>query len=146
MRTREAWIAVLLAGTVGCKTRLPDATGNLALPTSDLAMPVLTTQDSSIPDFVMPDLAVPDMRIPPPCRGKRTFAPKVDYGTGRGAFSVAVGDLNGDGMADLAVANQGYGADPGTVSVLLNQGAGTFAAKVDYATGKGPQRWRWETS
>jgi DNA-binding beta-propeller fold protein YncE len=47
---------------------------------------------------------------------------------------VAVGDLNGDGKLDLAVANIGSS----TVSVLLNQGPGTFAAKDDFGTGMGP--------
>lgn len=37
--------------------------------------------------------------------------------------SVAVGDLNGDGIADLAVAN----LSSGTVSILLGSGDGTFA-------------------
>ena len=45
-----------------------------------------------------------------------------------------MGDLNGDGKADLAVANEGSN----TVSVLLNLGAGTFAAKVDYVVGTAP--------
>jgi hypothetical protein len=42
-------------------------------------------------------------------------------------------DFSGDGKADLAVANES-----GTVSVLLNNGNGTFAAKVDYTTGGQP--------
>ena len=45
--------------------------------------------------------------------------------------SLALGDLNGDGKPDLTVANKGSNG----VSVLLNQGGGTFAAKVDYPTG-----------
>jgi hypothetical protein len=42
---------------------------------------------------------------------------------------MAAGDLNGDGKADLAVADQ----DSNAVSILLNDGAGGFRAKVDYA-------------
>jgi hypothetical protein len=45
-----------------------------------------------------------------------------------------VADLNGDGKPDLAVTND----TDNTVSVLLNDGGGTLAAKVDYATGKEP--------
>ena len=48
--------------------------------------------------------------------------------------SVAIGDLNGDGNADLATANSGSL----TASVLLNQGDGTFAAQAQYAVGSGP--------
>jgi FG-GAP-like repeat/PASTA domain/FG-GAP repeat len=50
-----------------------------------------------------------------------------------GPRSVAIGDLNGDGRADLATPH-----DPNTVSVLLNEGGGSFRAKRDYRTGRGP--------
>src|SRR5437867_157192 len=70
-----------------------------------------------------------------------SFAPKQDFATGAFPRSVTVGDLNGDGKLDLAVANSGVGAS--TVSVLLNTtapGAATpnFAAKQDFATGTSP--------
>jgi hypothetical protein len=45
-----------------------------------------------------------------------TFASKQDLGTGTIPISVAIGDLNGDGKLDLAVAN----FSDSTVSVLLN--------------------------
>src|SRR5205823_5392127 len=44
---------------------------------------------------------------------------------------VAIGDLNGDGKPDLAVAN----LYPSTVSVLLGNGDGTFGAKTDFDGG-----------
>ncbi|MFD5430328.1 FG-GAP-like repeat-containing protein, partial [Streptomyces sp. NPDC127084] len=46
-----------------------------------------------------------------------------------------VGDFNGDGDQDLATAN----AAVNTVSVLVNNGDGTFAAPADYPTGNGPR-------
>ncbi len=55
------------------------------------------------------------------------FAAEVDYAAGAGPNSVTSADFNGDGKADLAVAN----SSNGTVSVLLNNGNGTFAAQVD---------------
>ena len=55
--------------------------------------------------------------------------------TGARPLSVAIGDLDGDGKADLAVAN--FGSN--TVSVLRNQGDGTFAAQVGYAVGDSPR-------
>ena len=66
--------------------------------------------------------------------GTGTFAAAVNYAAGSIPFSVAIGDVNGDGKADLAVAN--YGSN--TVSVLINSGTGTFATPVNYATGLGP--------
>ena len=34
-----------------------------------------------------------------------TFSAKTDFTTGSGPFSISIGDLNGDGKPDLAVAN-----------------------------------------
>ena len=50
--------------------------------------------------------------------------------------SVAVGDFNGDGQLDLAVANSG--GNPGTVSVFLGLGDGGFRAEVTYPGGLDP--------
>ena len=58
----------------------------------------------------------------------------MNYGAGTGPESVAVGDFNGDGKADLAVANW----DSDNVSVLLGNGNGTFQAAVNYAAGTDP--------
>jgi hypothetical protein len=55
--------------------------------------------------------------------GDGTFMAKRDFGTGLGPICVAIGDLNGDWIPDLAVAN--YSASPGTVSVLLNTSSST---------------------
>jgi hypothetical protein len=63
-----------------------------------------------------------------------SFVGPTSYATGGGSYSVAIGDLNGDGKPDLATANY-VGS---TVSVLLNRGDGTFQAKLDYRTGSYP--------
>ena len=59
--------------------------------------------------------------------GDGTFQPAVSYiaGTGR-ALSVAVGDMNGDGIPDLIVGTEEQ------VSVLLGNGDGTFQPWVGY--------------
>ena len=66
--------------------------------------------------------------------GTGGFGAKTDFGTGSLASSVAVGDFNGDGKLDLAVAN----ASSATVSILLGTGTGGFGAKTDFGTGGGP--------
>ena len=48
---------------------------------------------------------------------------------------MAVGDFNGDGRPDLAVANIGSN----TVSVLLGNGDGTFQPAQHFATGAAPR-------
>ena len=66
--------------------------------------------------------------------GDGTFQPSVDFATGAQPTAIAVGDFNGDGKLDLAVANQG----DNTVSILLGKGDGTFQTHVDFATGAKP--------
>ncbi len=62
------------------------------------------------------------------------FRPAVNYNAGSGPAFVAVGDFNGDGKADLAVANY----NTNNVSVLLGKGDGTFQAGVNYNAGSNP--------
>jgi hypothetical protein len=63
-----------------------------------------------------------------------TFQAAVSYPTGLNSISVALGDFNGDGIPDLAVANAGSN----NVSVLLGRGDGTFQAAVNYAVAHNP--------
>ena len=69
-----------------------------------------------------------------------SFAAQQTFATGSEPFSVAVGDVNGDGRPDLAVANEGSN----TVSVLLNTTAAgattaSFASQQTFATGSFPR-------
>lgn len=73
-------------------------------------------------------------------RADGTLDPRTDYPVEFGTNSVAIGDLNGDRISDLVVANY-YS---GVVSVLLGKGDGTkgdgtFEAKTDFATGSSAQ-------
>jgi uncharacterized repeat protein (TIGR01451 family) len=64
--------------------------------------------------------------------GAGGFAPPVTYNCGgNDPDSLAVADFNGDGRPDLVTANAGY---PYSVGVLLNNGAGGFAAPVTYSS------------
>jgi hypothetical protein len=70
-------------------------------------------------------------------KGDGTFQPATDFVIGSNPNTVALGDFNGDGKLDIAVANYGgYGNAP-SVSVLLGDGDGTFQPAVDYGTGAG---------
>jgi hypothetical protein len=63
--------------------------------------------------------------------GDGTFQAAVNYAVGTVPHSVAIGDLNQDGLPELVVANA-YG---NTVSILANNGDGTFGTPVDFGTG-----------
>ena len=66
--------------------------------------------------------------------GDGTFQPARDFGTGSGPQVVVVGDFNGDGQLDLAVAN----TFANTVSILLGHGDGTFQPRQDFGVGSNP--------
>ncbi|MEG3960511.1 FG-GAP-like repeat-containing protein, partial [Microcoleus sp. herbarium2] len=68
------------------------------------------------------------------------LAPKVDFPTGNAPRSLSIGDINGDGKPDVAVA---HGSTDNTTSILLNTTATgattpTFAPPVDFPTGGRP--------
>src|SRR5262249_34338226 len=67
--------------------------------------------------------------------GDGTFTAGRNFAAGSYPRSVAVGEFNGDGLFDLAVANYGSG----TVSVLLGTGDGAFQPARNFAAGLGPQ-------
>lgn len=71
--------------------------------------------------------------------GNGTFATARNYLAGVNPRCVAVGDFDGDGLPDLAVANYGVSTATSGAAVLLNNGAGSFAAPVLYPAGSGPQ-------
>jgi hypothetical protein len=73
-----------------------------------------------------------------------TFLPAATYGAGDDPVSAAIGDLDGDGKADIVTTNailSTNGAGASTVSVLLQDLAnpGHFHAAARYATGVNPQ-------
>jgi hypothetical protein len=60
--------------------------------------------------------------------GNGTFAAPLSFPAGGGPYKLAAADFNADGLPDVAVAN-----DEQRMNVLLNNGAGGFAAAVQYA-------------
>jgi uncharacterized protein (TIGR03437 family) len=65
-----------------------------------------------------------------PGRGDGTFAALKLHLTARTAVGVAAGDLNGDGRPDIVAMH----SDAASVSVLYNQGDGTFGGRREYAS------------
>jgi hypothetical protein len=67
-----------------------------------------------------------------------SFADSVNFTAATSPFYVTVGDLNADGLPDLAIANW----FPGTISIFKNTTSGTaisFDPKVDYPAGSRPR-------
>ena len=69
-----------------------------------------------------------------------SYASQTTFATGSRPASVSIGDLNGDGKPDLAIAN----SESASVSVLLNTTAPgaatpTYANQTTFATGSGPK-------
>src|SRR6266542_2354884 len=87
--------------------------------------------------FVIPVLLIHlvagDRTIAADCSAPN-FAAAGLFIAGNQPVAVAVGDLNGDGKLDLAVANK-FSAD---FSVLLGQGDGTFVTFTNYSIGAAP--------
>jgi hypothetical protein len=67
-------------------------------------------------------------------RAQPGFQTSLSFETGPVPVFVAMGDFNGDGIPDLATANQG----DNSVSILLGRGDGTFQPAVNYAAGTFP--------
>ncbi len=63
-----------------------------------------------------------------------TFSPGATFPAAAQPAAVAIADFNGDGRADLAVANE----FSMSVSVLLGNGDGTFQSATDFPTHAGP--------
>ncbi|OUJ74865.1 FG-GAP-like repeat-containing protein [Hymenobacter crusticola] len=69
--------------------------------------------------------------------GAAGFAGSQEISVGRGPSQVVLGDVDGDGDLDLATANSRT-IFPGTISVRLNNGQGSFSGTTEVAVGDTP--------
>ena len=91
----------------------------------------------------LPDMATVDFNVNTVSvllgQGGGAFSSATSFVVGNHPDSLAVADVNGDGRADLVTANGEGWSGPGSVSVLLGRGDGTFEAAKTFATGQGPK-------
>ncbi|NRA57917.1 MAG: VCBS repeat-containing protein, partial [Phycisphaerales bacterium] len=69
------------------------------------------------------------------CSASEVLDPEARYDAGNSPEFAAIGDLDGDGDNDVATANR----VSDDVTVLLNNGDGTFAPPVSYDAGDTPR-------
>jgi len=97
------------------------------------------------PDLVVPDWAIGNVTVfrntsSPGLINAGSFASGVRLTTGPGPWNCAIGDLDGDGLTDLVVAN----GSASSVSVFRNQRtagpltAASFSARIDFGVGLNP--------
>src|SRR5207248_1751924 len=81
------------------------------------------------------DTAADDFTYTAPASACTVFSPATNFAVGTNPQSVAIGDFNGDGKSDLAVANTGSN----TVSILLGTGTGAFGPATNFTVGTNPR-------
>ncbi len=112
---------------------------NYACGTTPASIKIADLDGVNGPDIAVVDYTAASSVIVFLNSGAGAFASGVSYPTGDAwALDLAIGDLNGDTKPDIAVANSGVPGDPGSVSVLFNNGSGVFGTATLYGGLQGP--------
>lgn len=69
--------------------------------------------------------------------GSGVFGVRTPYATGPNPYYCVLVNLDTDGDRDIAITNYNN-SNAGSVTVMKNNGDGTFSGRVDYAAGNGP--------
>jgi len=138
--TAPGRISVLLQDPINPGTFLPAT--NFGAGAQPSSVKIADLNDDGLPDLAVANYGPPSdttkasvsVLLQDPAN-EGSFLPATNYRTGVASTDVAIGDLNGDGKPDLAVANDGSLSIPGSVSVLLQDPAtpGAFLPRVNYA-------------
>jgi hypothetical protein len=112
---------------------------NYACGTTPAAIKIADLDGANGPDIAVVDYGASSLVWIFLNNGTGAFANGVSYSTGDAyATDLAIGDLNGDGKPDIAVANSGVSGSPGSVAVMFNNGSGVFGAPTLYGGLYGP--------
>lgn len=136
--TNAGHVSILLQSPAGTGSFLPPQTVAAGFQPFDVAIADLNA-DGRL-DLVIANLGTPDNSataslsvILNNLASPGSFLAATNYATGERSESVSIGDLNGDGNPDIAVANAGGFGNTGSVSVVFqNPGApGAFLPAVN---------------
>ena len=117
-------------GTLGPRRDYPAGNGYPELDTGDV-------DADGITDLVVIDILETSSGSVALLRGlpDGSFATAQEFPCGPNSVGIEMGDFNGDGRSDVAVANNSF---PSSVSILLAAPGGGFAAPVAYPIGYSP--------
>jgi hypothetical protein len=88
------------------------------------------------PDIIFAAGSIPSKIYVWTNNGDGVFGSNATYTVGEGILSITAADVNGDGNVDLICANGE--SEPGTLSVLTNDGSGEFGSNVTLNVGSEP--------